>query len=43
MLDQGPTSKNPAFKLLNFFENLAESDEHAGLGGNVDVGKSDCC
>lgn len=40
MLDEGPTPDNPAFKLLHFFEDLAASDEHAGLGGNIDIGKA---
>lgn len=40
MLAYGPTSDNPAFKLVKFFEDLATSDEHAGLGGIIDTGKA---
>jgi hypothetical protein len=40
MIEYGPKADNPAFRLLDFFEDLAGSDEHGGLGGNIDVEKA---
>ena len=37
MIEHGPKLDNPAYKLSSFYEDLVVSDEHGGLGGNIDT------